>query len=168
MALSSLILLGGAYAASMEEQSLLLQKLQQMSAKKQTPEALGQAVAVGSLVSCTNKTAGTKAVEAFYQQLKALKQSAKAACAQGQSAQVRALVLSSLEQNKHHPVLQALLGCYDAQAASLAPLAGAKAAGDAARYARWLHNPELAQQELSEGEVCKGTPVTSKPAASSL
>ena len=140
----------------------MMQQLQKVMGKQNSKEALGQALVIGSLLGCTQKTAGKEATEAFYRQIQAVGRTAEGYCKQGHATEARALLLSTFEQHQAHPVVTSALGCYDAQAETIAAIGGAKMAADAANYAKWMRDPALAKKELTEGDLCRGKKVAAR------
>ncbi len=137
-----------------------IQQLQKLTGKKNSQEQIGQVMVIGSLLGCTQKTAGKEATQAFYQQMQAVSKTAEAYCKAGHATEARALLLSTFQQNKTSPVVKAALGCYDTQASSIGALGGPSMAADAARYASWVRDPENAKINMKEQDICRGTPKT--------
>ncbi|MBX9727086.1 MAG: hypothetical protein K2X09_07460 [Rickettsiales bacterium] len=130
--------------------------VQKLSGKKNSPEALGQVLVIGSLMGCTQKTVGKPATQAFYNEMQVTGKQVEIYCKQGNKAEARALLLATFAAKKDDRVVKAALSCYDAQTQTVAALGGARLAADAAHYARWLRDPEIAKTELKESDVCRG------------
>lgn len=141
--------------AATDDKAMVVEQLQKVLNKKNSPEKMGQAIALGSLLNCTQKTAGKDATNAFYQQVQTVSQTVREYCKQGNATEARALVLATVQQHKANPVVSSMLGCYDADTASLNTMAGPKAAADAAKYARWLRDPATAANEIKETDICR-------------
>ncbi len=152
-------------------QTDMMSQLQGILGKKGgSQQNLGQVVVIGSLLGCTQKTAGKEATDAFYQQMQAVGKTVEGYCKQGNAAQARALILSTVNQNQNSPVVKSALTCYDQQAANISAMGGQRMATDAANYARWMRNPGLAEKELKESDVCRNmkpaaAPATTQPLA---
>lgn len=141
--------------AAVIPQSDIAATVQKLSGKKNSPEALGQVLVIGSLMGCTQKTVGKPAAQAFYNEMQVVGKQAEIYCKQGNKAEARALLLATFAAKKDDPVVKAALGCYDAQTQTVAALGGARMAADAAHYARWLRDPEIAKTELKESDICR-------------
>ena len=118
-------------------------------------QKMGQAIVMGSILNCTQKTAGQQATNAFYQQMQATSKTVEALCKSGQASQARSTVLDTLNAKHNDPVVKAMLNCYAAQSAMVSNLGGEQLAADAAHYSRWLKNPETAKAEMQESDVCR-------------
>lgn len=123
--------------------------------KANSQEKLGQVIVIGTLLNCTQKTAGKPATDAFYQQMQAVGKQVEGYCKQGNAAQARTTVLETLNAKHNDPVVKSLLTCYDAQKTTVASLGGQQVARDAEHYSRWLKEPELAKTEMQESDVCR-------------
>lgn len=139
-------------------------QLQKLTGKN-SKEALGQVVVIGSLLGCTQKAAGKEETNRFYHRMKAIGDQAEGYCRAGNATEARALMLSTFNEQKSDPVAQAALGCYDAQKQTVDSIGGRKMAADVANYARWLRDPKLAQAEMKESDICRGQPKIAKKAA---
>jgi hypothetical protein len=118
-------------------------------------QKLGQVMVIGSIMNCTQKTAGKPQTDAFYQQMQVLSKTVEAQCKAGKSSDARTTVLDTLNAKHNDPVVKAMLTCYDSQSAMVANLGGQQVATDAAHYSRWLKNPETAKAEMQESDVCR-------------
>lgn len=130
--------------------------VQKLSGNKNSQEVLGQVIAIGSIMGCTQKTVGKEATQKFYNEMQAIGKQAETYCRQGNATEARALLLATFAAKKDDAVVKAALQCYDTQIQSLAALAGPRMAADAAHYARWLRDPEIAKTELKESDICRG------------
>ena len=146
-------------------QADMMMQMQKVMGKKNSQEAMGQVIVIGSLLGCTQKTAGAEATNAFYQQMQTVGKTVEAYCKQGHATEARALLLATFAQNKTNPVVASALTCYDTQLASVNALGGPRMAADAAHYARWVRNPAIAQQELKETDVCRPATAGATPMA---
>lgn len=133
----------------------MMQQLQKLAGKKNSQEKLGQALVIGSLLGCTQKTAGKEATEAFYHRMKAVGKTVQSYCNEDHATEARALLVSTFQENHRHEVVKAALGCYDTQAENIAALGGERMATDAANYARWMREPALIESQLKEADVCR-------------
>jgi hypothetical protein len=147
-------------------QADMMQQLQKMMAGKNSQAALGQALVIGTLLGCTQKTAGKEATQAFYSEMKDIGKTVEGYCKRGHTTEARAMLLATVQENADHPVTQSALGCYDAQTANIAAMGSKRMAADAARYANWMRDPEAAKVEMKETDVCIGYPASKKSAAS--
>jgi uncharacterized protein (DUF1501 family) len=129
--------------------------VQKLSGKKNSQEALGQVIAIGSILGCTQKTAGKPATQAFYSEMQAIGKTIEAYCQGKRASEARALALSTFAAKKNDAVVTAALGCYDTQLQTVNALAGERMAADAANYARWLKNPEIAKAEMKDSDICR-------------
>ncbi len=136
-------------------QPQLMDQLKGAMGKNQSSEALGQVIVLGSLLGCTQKTAGNEATQTFYHQMEAIGKTVEGYCRAGEPTKARALLLGTFEQNQNNAVVKSALTCYDAQTANIAALAGAQVAATSANYARWVRDPKLAAREMKETDVCK-------------
>ena len=135
-------------------------KLMQNLNKSGNSAALGQAMAVGILLNCTQKQAGKDATQAFYTDIKQVGDQVKADCKANNAPAAQALVLQTLDAKQNDPVLKSALGCYDAQSETLNAMAGPQISDSFAHYARWARDPALAHQEMKPTDICK--PATPK------
>lgn len=133
----------------------MTRQLQRLMGKKNSQEALGQAIVIGSLLGCTQKTAGKEATQRFYSEMQAVGKTAERYCKQGQAAEARALLLTTFEKNKDHAVVHSALNCYAQQSENVEVLGGERMAQDIAHYARWARDPALAEAELKESDICR-------------
>lgn len=138
-------------------------QLQKLTGKNSS-EALAQVVVVGSLIGCTQKTAGKEATNAFYQQMQIVGKQAEAECRAGKPEDARALMLNTFKQQQNSPVVKAALGCYDAQKQTVDVIAGPRMAADVAHYAGWVRDPAKAEKEMQLGDICRGSPKAAKAA----
>lgn len=144
-----------AQTSSVVPQADIAKTVEKLSGKKNGKEALGQAIAIGSVLGCTQKTAGKPATQAFYSEMQAVGKTIEAYCRGQHATEARALALSTLNAKKEDAVVLAALACYETQKPTLDALAGPRMAADAANYARWLKNPEIAQSEMKETDICR-------------
>jgi hypothetical protein len=154
----TMLSVSAALAQTANPNAEMMQQLQKMMAGKKSQEALGQAVVIGTMLNCTQKTAGKEATQAFYAEIKTIGKTVEGYCKNGHATEARALLLATVEQNASHPVTTAALGCYDQQLPNIAALGGARMATDAARYARWVRDPEAAKTQMQETDVCVNQP----------
>lgn len=138
-------------------------QLQKLTGKN-SKESLAQVVVIGSLLGCTQKTAGKEATASFYQQMEAVGKQAETYCRAGKAEDARALMVGTFKQQQHSPVVKAALGCYDAQKQTVDAIGGPRLATDAAHYAAWLRDPTKAEKEMQPGDICRGTPKAAKAA----
>lgn len=132
----------------------LSQQLQKLTGKN-NPQALAQVVVLGSLLGCTQKTAGKDATNAFYQQMQAVGKQAEAACKAGKPEDARALMINTFKQQQASAVVKAALGCYDAQKQTVEAIGGPALSADVAHYAGWLRDPTKAEKEMQTGDICR-------------
>ena len=142
---------------AMPSQSDIAGTVQKIGGAKSSQEVLGQVMVVGSLLGCTQKTAGKEATQAFYGEMQKIGKTAETYCKQGQATEARALLLSTFAAKKNDAVVKAGLGCYDAQAQLVEAMGGKRIAADAAHYARWLRDPEIAKSEMKETDICRNS-----------
>ncbi len=129
--------------------------IQSLLGKKNSKDALGQAIVVGALYGCTQKKAGKEVTQTFYNEMIAVGKSITTYCKEGHVTEARALALSTMDANHAHPVYQSALECYDAQTISIASIGGQKMADTMAKYARWAKNTSVAKREINETDVCR-------------
>jgi hypothetical protein len=142
---------------AMPSQSDIASKMLKLGGGKNSEEVLGQVMVVGSLLGCTQKTAGKEATQAFYGEMQKVGKTAESYCKQGQATEARALLLSTFAAKKNDAVVKAGLGCYDVQAQMVQAMGGKRLATDAAHYARWLRDPEIAKSEMKETDICRNS-----------
>ena len=118
-------------------------------------QQLGQVMVIGSIMGCTQKTAGKEATNAFYQEMQALGKTVEGYCKSGQPTLARSTVLNTLAAKQNDPVVKAVLTCYDAQKANVTALGGHQVAADAEHYSRWIKDPAAAKAEMQESDVCR-------------
>jgi hypothetical protein len=141
----------------------MMQQLQRMMQGKNSQQVLGQALVIGTMLGCTQKTAGKEATQAFYGQMQTIGKTVEGYCKRGHKTEARALLLATVEENADHAVAKAALGCYDVQLPNIAALGGKRMAADAARYASWVRDPEAAKVEMNETDACIGYPAAKSP-----
>ena len=112
---------------------------------------------IGSILSCTQKTAGQQPTQTFYNEMNAIGKQAEGYCKQGNATEARALLVSTFTTKKDDPVAKAALACYDAQSSLVAGIGGAQIAADAANYARWMRDPALAATEMKDTDICRNS-----------
>lgn len=134
-------------------------QLQKLSGKN-SKQALAQVVVIGSLLGCTQKTAGKEATNAFYKKMSDVGHRAELLCKESKPAEARALMLSTFKENQNDPVVKAAHGCYEAQKETVATVGGPRMAIDAANYAKWVKDPALAEKEMQNQDICRGKPKT--------
>ena len=144
-----------AQSTTTPSQADIAKTVQKLSGKKNGKEALGQVIAIGSILGCTQKTAGKPATQAFYSEMQAVGKHIEAYCQGKRASEARALALSTFAMKKDDAVVLAALNCYDTQKQSINALAGERMAADAANYARWLKNPEIAKAEMKDSDICR-------------
>ena len=144
-----------AQQASTPSPADIAKTVEKLSGKKNGKEALGQTIAIGSILGCTQKTAGKPATQAFYSEMQAIGKNIEAYCRGKRASEARALALSTLNAKKEDAVVLAALTCYETQKPTVDALAGPRMAADAANYASWLKNPEIAQSEMKETDICR-------------
>ena len=88
-------------------------------------------------------------------QLLATGKSVEKLCKAKRAPEARALVLKTLKEVESDPVRIAANNCYTTQKEDFDTLAGPKLANDAENYARWIADPALAEQEMTDGDICK-------------
>jgi hypothetical protein len=152
-------------AAPIPSNEEIAKQVQKLTGKN-SKEALGQVMVIGSLLGCTQKTAGKEATQAFYSHMQEVGKTVEGYCKRGHATEARALLLATVTQHSSHPVAHAALGCYDAQKQTVATMGGKRIAADAALYANWIRDPEAAKVEMKETDVCIGYPASKKSAAS--
>ena len=126
-----------------------------LSTNSNSQQKLGQVMVIGSIMNCTQKTAGKDATNAFYQQMQSVSKTVEAQCKSGNASAARTTVLDTLVAKHNDPVVKSMLACYDQQSAMVSNLGGQQVAADAAHYSRWLRNPETAKAEMQESDVCR-------------
>lgn len=153
-------------AAPASPQDEVMRQLRASVGAKSSPEAMGQVVVIGTMIGCTQKTAGKTATQAFYQKMQAIGKMAEDYCKQNRANDAKNLLMATFLQNKDNAVVKSALQCYDAQQSTIASFGGARMAANAANYARWLRNPALATQELKNADICaKSTPAPAQAVA---
>lgn len=140
-------------------------QLLKLSGNKNNSQALAQVVVVGSLLGCTQKTAGKEATNAFYQQMQTVGKQAEANCKAGKAEDARALMINTFKQQQGSPVVRAALDCYGTQKQTVEAIAGPALATDVAHYAGWLRDPTKAEKEMQTTDICRGTPKAASKAA---
>lgn len=157
---------GGAPAPARND---MMQQLQKMMGKKTSSDSVGQVIVIGSLLGCTQKTAGQEATNAFYSEMQTVGKTIEGYCKQHRANDARALLLSTVANHKDNAVVKSALTCYDAQKESVAAMGGPRLATDAANYAKWIRDPELAKREVKESDICRGKATArAAPAATSM
>lgn len=144
-----------AQTGSVVPQADIAKTVEKLSGKKNAKDAFGQAIAIGSILGCTQKTVGKPATQAFYSEMQAVGKTIEAYCRGKRASEARALALSTLAAKKEDAVVLAALTCYETQKPTVDALAGPRMAADAANYARWLKNPQVAQSEMKETDICR-------------
>ncbi|MFZ4541801.1 MAG: hypothetical protein ACOYNL_08360 [Rickettsiales bacterium] len=139
------------------ERSEIQSQLKRIGGGQNSKEALGQMMAVGTIMSCTQKTAGAEQTLAFYTEMQKVGKLAETYCRAKQPANARTLMLNTFAAKNGDPVVQSALGCYTAQQQNIQILSGPKIAADVQKYARWFQNPEAAQTEMRETDICKNS-----------
>jgi hypothetical protein len=148
--ISALFFATPALAQSANPNAEMMQQLQRMMQGKNSQPALGQVMVIGSLLGCTQKTAGKEATQAFYSHMQEVGKTVEGYCKRGHATEARALLLATVTQYSSHPVATAALWCYDAQKQTVEAIGGKRIAADTARYA------EAAKVEMKETDVCRG------------
>lgn len=118
-------------------------------------QAMQQAVAVATLVGCTQKQAGKQATEAFYNKMQVVVKQAEAYCKAAQAAQARSLLVNTFHQNSADPVVVAAVGCYTRDKVTIDTLAGPQLAPKIAQYIHALQNPNEADRDFTDQNVCQ-------------
>ena len=130
------------------------QQLQQLLSKKGNQNSLGQGLALGMLVNCTQKQAGKEATQVFYKEMQTISKTVQADCKANNATGAQQLVLQTLDAKQNDPVLKSALTCYDTQSSAIAGMAGQKTADEMAHYATWAKNPALAHQQMKPKDIC--------------
>lgn len=134
-----------------------------------TPEQqlkLQQGLAVAQLYSCTEQLVGKQRLDAFVNDIKAAGKQVEALCKQARATEARSLALATLQAKGNDPVAIATRNCYYDNKPQIEPLLSSQDPKDIANYERWLEDPSLAEQEVREGDICKGIPnVQAAPAS---
>ncbi len=154
--MATLLFASPVLAQSANPNAEMMQQLQRMMAGKNSQQVLGQALAIGTLLGCTQKTAGKEETQAFYNEMQTIGKTVEGYCKRGHGTEARALLLTTIDENADHPVAKAALGCYDTQAPNLAALGGKRLAADAARYASWVRDTEAAKTQMKDADACIG------------
>ena len=141
----------------------MIQKLEKLQGSKLTGKSLSMVMVIGTLVGCTQKQAGKDQTQAFYTSIEKIGKNAEALCQQGKPAEARQLLLKTFAEKHGDPVVTALLHCYDTNATALEQMAGPPMAQQAANYARWVRDPNAAQQEMKESDICRNMNVDKNP-----
>lgn len=141
-------------SAATSPQANLQQELQKALGKNANKAALGQAMAVGVILGCTNKRAGREATDSFYREMKEVGKTVEGYCKQGRATEARDVVINTLYAKRNDPVLQGAIGCYDQQSANIAMMAGSSLSADIGHYARWARDPSIAKTEMKTTDIC--------------
>ena len=91
-------------------QAEILKQLQKTTGKENNKDTLGQVIATGTLLGCTQKSVGKEATEKFYRQMQGVVKTAEGNCKKGHATEPRALLLSTFEEQNDNSVVQAALG----------------------------------------------------------
>lgn len=145
---------GEAQATGMTSEQLAGQ-LQQLLRSQTTQQALGQGIAVASLMGCTSKTVGKPATDAFYAKMKAVGDQVAGLCKQGKKEEARTTVLAAIKTHRNNSVAMAATNCHSHNKANFDQMAGEPLASDTARYASWIRDPRRAEREMTAEDVCK-------------
>ncbi len=133
----------------------LTDQLHSLLKAKTDQQALGEALAMATLLNCAKTNAGGPATDAFYKQMQAVGKQIGDLCKQNRADDARALVLQTMKANQYNRVVMSLNNCYLAQKSSFEAMGGHELATDAARYARWIRDPYTAQREMQDSDICK-------------
>ena len=151
--LTALLLSHSAMAQGIDPQ--LIQHLEKIQGSKISGQSLSMVMVIGTLVGCTQKQAGKEQTQAFYNSVEKIGKNAEELCQQNKPAEARQLMLNTFQEKHNDPVVKALLGCYDTNATALQQMAGPQMAAQAAHYVRWVRDPNAAQQEMKESDICR-------------
>lgn len=146
-----------------QTQPTLQQQFNQLMGSKKGQSNIGQVLAVGTLLGCTQKQAGKAATDAFYNEMQTIGKTVESYCKQGHPTEARALVMSTVTAKHKDPVVLAAVNCYDTNKENLHKMAGPKIAGDAERYASWIKDPAAAQRDVKETDICRNSLKTAAP-----
>ena len=131
------------------------QQIQSLLSNPKNSAALGQAMAVGSILTCTQKQVGKEATTKFYQDMNEVGKTISSYCKEGHATEARATLLATLKTNQNDPVYRAALACYDTQAANIRMMAGTKFSANIDKYVVWAKDVPAAEQNMKESDVCK-------------
>lgn len=134
-----------------------------------TPEQqlkIQQGLVITQVYSCTEQVVGKQRLDAFVNEIKATGKQVEALCKQARATEARSLALATLKAKGNDPVAVTARNCYQEHKPQIEPLLASQNPKDIIKYERWLEDPSLAEQEVREGDICKGTPnVQAAPAS---
>lgn len=142
-----------------------IKKMQQLTGAKDPGRALNQIMIISIVMGCAQKRAGKDATQALFSDLQSTGNAVEAYCKEDKGEEARTLVLSTLEQKRNDPAMQAALSCYDSQTASIQAMGGKELSDAMARYVNWVRNPGLAAQQMTTTDICKPQAATKKEPA---
>lgn len=129
-------------------------------------QKMQQGLVFMQVYSCTEQVVGKERLDAFANKVKAAGKQVETLCKQARPTEARALALNALKTHANDPVAIAGRNCYNDHKPQIEPLLASANAKDVANYERWLEDPALAEQEVREGDICKGSPnVQAAPAS---
>lgn len=132
-----------------------LQQLQKALGSKDKQQALGQGIAVATLLSCTNKTAGKAATDALYKEMQGIGKEVESLCKSGHESAALTLVQQTMAEKRNSVVVMAARNCHITNRQNLAMLAGPELTGDLDNYSRWIADPATATREMTPQDICK-------------
>lgn len=135
-------------------------KVSGLSAEQQLK--LQQGLVFTQVYSCTEQVVGKQRLDAFANEIKATGKQVEALCKESRPTEARSLALATLKAKSGDPVAVAARNCYSEYKPQIEPLLSSANVNtnDVANYERWLEDPALAEQEVREGDICKGRPTT--------
>ncbi len=119
---------------------------------------LQQGLVLTQVYNCTENVVGKENVDAFINKMKATGKQVEAYCKQAQPTEARALAVNTLKANANNPTAIAARNCYYEYKPQIEPLLASQNPADIANYERWLQDPALAEREVKESDICKGSP----------
>lgn len=116
---------------------------------------------------CTEQTVGKPRVDAFINEMKAVGQQVEGLCKAGRAPEARQVAVANLSAKANDPVAIAAKRCYYEYKPELEPLLVTQVSPqEVANYERWADDPAQAEAEVTEKDICKGTPtVAAAPSA---
>ena len=129
--------------------------LSAQTAPMNNPQALGQGLAVATLMGCTSKQAGQPATQALYTKIQGAVKEAEGYCKTNQPGLARLTIIRNFRENRMDPVVNAAYDCYTKNQPALDAMAGPQVATEINKYIHLLHDPSNIEQEVTVDNVCK-------------
>ncbi|MEJ0009574.1 MAG: hypothetical protein WDN72_03020 [Alphaproteobacteria bacterium] len=145
--------------AAAPSQTMSLEQFMQQNLTPEKQQKLKRAMVGAVLVQCVGAKSGMQPAQDFYQQVQTVGKQVNADCKSGQADSARVLVLSTIDAHKQDPLVGDLHNCYVQHTGDVA-LLDTQGQTDAAKYDRWIRDPETAHREMTDADVChppKGT-----------